>query len=136
MGQPAFCLPRKQQPDQEQAHTREHSHNEESGDKRNIEGNDAADDGGEIDAGAFVQDEQHDAEGGRKEADHQVEHHDEPEVDGVDAQLLDNRHKDGGQQGEGGDRLEEAADNQQDHVDDHQDHQRIPADPQQLFRRG
>ena len=56
-----------------------------------------------------------------QQADHQVQRHDHPEVDGVDADLGDDRHQHRHQDGDGGDGLQEAADDQQQDVDQQQD---------------
>ena len=66
-------------------------------------------------------DEEDDAEGGRQEADHQVQHHDDAEVDRVDADLGHDLHQDGAEDQDGHDGLEEAADDEQEEIDDEQE---------------
>jgi len=53
------------------------------------------------------QDEQHRAERRVQQADHQIEHHHQAEVNEVDAQGLADRHEDGHEQGDRGHGLEE-----------------------------
>src|SRR5512147_1311754 len=62
-------------------------------------------------------DEQYHAKRRGEQADHQIQDHDDPEVDGIDADLRDHLHKDRAEDQDGHDRLEEAANHEQEQID-------------------
>ena len=86
--------------------------------KRDEEWQRGPDDPLEGQAGDPGHDKEDDAEGRRQEADHQIEHHDQAEMERVDAHLDDDRHEHGSEDQDGHHGFHEAADDQQEDVEE------------------
>ena len=76
------------------------------------------------------EDEQHHAERRMQQADHQVQRHDQAEMDRVDAELQHDRQQDRHQDGDRGDGVDEAADEQDQDVGEQQEHPFVLGDRQ------